>query len=107
MSLHARLRRFSELRLILDKGIEVCAVHSVAGSAQTVEVRHAVRDVLAVRPHAEDRRVSHGLRPLWDGFLGDMYLDLGAFGELHVFQWLEDAVLVSRGNRHGLCFPYL
>src|ERR1041384_5145221 len=70
--------------------IEAYAGDSVAGNAQAVDARHAVRDVLAVCPHAEDWQISNERRPLCDGF-GYMHLDPGAFGELRVFERLEDA----------------
>src|ERR1035441_10184338 len=65
---------------------------SVAWLAHAVFVRYAVGDVVAVGPHAEDRPVSHGPRPLWGGFRGHVHLDSRTFGELHIFQRLEDAV---------------
>ena len=55
---------------------------------------------VAVGPHAEDRPVSNGLRPLWGCFRERMHLNPCALGQLHVFEGLEDAVLVLRCNRH-------
>lgn len=69
---------------------------SVAGGC--VLVRYAVRDVIAVGPHAEDRKIPDGLEPLWLAFRADMHFDSRALGEPHILLQLEDAVLVGRGD---------
>jgi hypothetical protein len=84
-------------------------VFSVAWPADAVFVRYAIGDVVAVGPHPERRKFANGLRPLWRLFRREMHFDSRAFGELHILQRLEDAVLVRGGNRHGrqLLYPQL
>jgi hypothetical protein len=48
---------------------------SLAWLADAVFVRYAVGDVVAVGPHAEDRPVSNGLRPLWGCFRERVHLN--------------------------------
>src|SRR5581483_1967213 len=78
---------------------------SVTRLAHAIFVRHAVRDVVAIGPHAESGVFADGFWTAARLLVRNLHLDSGAFGELHVFQWLEDAVFVFRGNRHGWGFP--
>src|ERR1700691_510684 len=98
------LPRVTSTRMLVSTRYAISLAGSVARLAHAVFVRYAVRDVLAVGPHAEDRQIPNGLGLSWRALRGDMHLDSRAFGELHILQRLEDAVLVRSGNRHG-CLP--
>jgi len=51
------------------------------------------------RPTFQKRRTHARILPA-ARLLGDVHLDPGTLGEFHVFQRLEDAILVLGGNRH-------
>src|ERR1039458_5029790 len=100
------LPRVTSTRMLVSTKYAIAWGGSVAWPADAVFVRYAVRDVVAVGPHAEDRQIADGLGPLWCAFGGDMRFDSRAFGEIHILQRLEDAVLVRSGNRHSCLLLY-
>src|SRR5260370_34673313 len=103
------LPRVTSTTMFVSTRYAIAPGDSVAWPADAIFVRDAIGDVVAVGPHAEDRRIPDGLWPLRCVFRRDMHFDSRAFGELHILQWLEDAVFVHRGNRHGclLLYPQL
>jgi hypothetical protein len=86
-------------RMLVSTRYAISPADSVARPAHSVFVRYAVRDIIAFGPHAEDRQIPDG-----HGFRRNMHLDSSAFGEMHILQWFEDAVLVCSGNCQG-CLP--
>ena len=60
----------------IDEVRHQAARGSVACLADTIFVRYAVGDVVAVGPHAEDRRIPDRLRPLWGCLRGYVHFVL-------------------------------